>query len=94
MPIDMPAGHPGYVVHRHGFLAGGPQIQLGIAIQPQLGGGIFGAEVFFQRELRQQERDFLLAAILKLLQIVDDGIADDGRVLGFGRQFGSGKCEA
>lgn len=50
LPIDMPAGHPGYIVHRHGFLAGGPQIQLGIAMQQRLGGGIFGGMgLFLQR---------------------------------------------
>jgi len=44
LPIEMPAGHPGYVVHRHGFLAGGPQIQLGVALQQRLGGDLVIAE--------------------------------------------------
>jgi uncharacterized protein (TIGR00266 family) len=54
LPIDMPAGHPGYVVHRHGFLAGGPQIQLGIAIQQKLGGGIFGGMGLFMQRVQGQ----------------------------------------
>jgi uncharacterized protein (TIGR00266 family) len=50
LPIEIPQGHPGYVVHRHGFLAGGPQIQLGIAMQQRMGGAIFGGMgLFLQR---------------------------------------------
>lgn len=51
IPIDIPPGHPGYVVHRHGFLVGGPQIQLGIAAQQRLGGGIFGGMGFFMQRV-------------------------------------------
>jgi uncharacterized protein (TIGR00266 family) len=54
LPIDIPAGHAGYVVHRHGFLAGGPQIQLGIAAQQRLGGGIFGGMGFFMQRVTGQ----------------------------------------
>jgi uncharacterized protein (TIGR00266 family) len=54
LPIEMPAGHPGYVVHRHGFLAGGPQIQLGIAIQQKLGGAIFGGMGLFMQRIQGQ----------------------------------------
>jgi len=54
LPIDMPAGHPGYVVHRHGFLAGGPQIQLGVAIQQRLGGAIFGGMGLFMQRITGQ----------------------------------------
>ena len=59
LPIDIPAGHPGYVVHRHGFLAGGPQIQLGIAAQQRLGGGIFGGMGFFMQRVSGQGMWFL-----------------------------------
>ena len=54
LPIDMPAGHPGYIVHRHGFLAGGPQIQLGVAMQQRLGGGIFGGMGLFMQRITGQ----------------------------------------
>jgi len=54
LPIDMPAGHSGYIVHRHGFLAGGPQIQLGIAMQQRLGGGIFGGMGLFMQRVTGQ----------------------------------------
>ncbi|GAC1616782.1 MAG: hypothetical protein NVS9B1_26380 [Candidatus Dormibacteraceae bacterium] len=59
LPIEIPAGHPGYVVHRHGFLAGGPQIQLSIAMQQKLGGGIFGGMGFFMQKVFGQGTFFL-----------------------------------
>jgi uncharacterized protein (TIGR00266 family) len=54
LPIDMPAGHPGYVVHRHGFLAGGPQIQLSVAMQQRLGGAVFGGMGLFMQRISGQ----------------------------------------
>ncbi len=54
LPIEIPAGHPGYVLHRHGFLAGGPQIQLGIAMQQKLGGGVFGGMGLFMPRVTGQ----------------------------------------
>jgi uncharacterized protein (TIGR00266 family) len=54
LPIEMPAGHPGYLVHRHGFLAGGPQVQLTVAIQQRLGGAVFGGTGFFLQKVQGQ----------------------------------------
>jgi len=45
---------PGYVVHRHGFLAGGPQIQLGVALQQRLGGAVFGGMGLFLQRIQGQ----------------------------------------
>lgn len=50
----MPAAHPGYVVHRHGFLAGGPEIQLGVALQQRLGGAVFGGMGLFLQRVQGQ----------------------------------------
>ena len=54
LPIEMPAAHPGYVVHRHGFLAGGPQVQLGVALQQRLGGAVFGGMGLFLQRVQGQ----------------------------------------
>jgi uncharacterized protein (TIGR00266 family) len=43
LPIEVRPGQD-YVIHRHGFLCGTPGIELSIAFQRTLGGGIFGGE--------------------------------------------------
>jgi len=54
LPIDMPPNHPGYVVHRHGFLAGTPNIQLTVAVQQRLGGAVFGGMGLFMQRIQGQ----------------------------------------
>lgn len=43
LPIEVRPGQD-YVIHRHGFLCGTPGVELSIAFQRTLGGGIFGGE--------------------------------------------------
>ena len=48
-------------------------------------------EIFFQREFGQQEGNFVEPAALEIIEGMDTGFTDDGRVLGLGRNIGSGK---
>ena len=59
--------------------------------QPGLVVAVVVAEIFFQRELGQQERDLVEPAALQIVERVDAGFADDRRVLGLGGNVGSGK---
>lgn len=43
LPISIEPGS-GYMVHRHGFLAGTPGVQITVGFQKSLGAGIFGGE--------------------------------------------------
>jgi uncharacterized protein (TIGR00266 family) len=45
VPLEVGAGHE-YMIHRHGFLCGTPQIQISVGFQQSLGAGIFGGEGF------------------------------------------------
>ena len=45
VPVEVSAGHE-YMIHRHGFLCGTSQIQLGVGFQQSLGAGIFGGDGF------------------------------------------------
>jgi len=45
VPVEVNAGSE-YLIHRHGFLCGTPQIQISVAFQQSLGAGIFGGEGF------------------------------------------------
>ena len=45
VPIEVGAGHE-YMIHRHGFLCGTPQIQISVGFQQSLGAGIFGGSGF------------------------------------------------
>src|SRR6202035_415095 len=45
VPVEVGAGHE-YMIHRHGFLCGTPQIQLSVGFQQSLGAGIFGGDGF------------------------------------------------
>jgi uncharacterized protein (TIGR00266 family) len=45
LPVDVSQGR-GYLIHRHGFLCGTSQIELGAGVQRKLGAGIFGGEGF------------------------------------------------
>jgi hypothetical protein len=49
------------------------------------------AEEFFQRELGQQEGDFVVPAALEILEGVDRGFADYGVDLDLGRNVGGGE---
>ena len=59
--------------------------------EPGLVVAVVVAEVFFQRELGQQEGDFVRPAALEIVEGVDAGFADDGRVLGLGGNVGGGE---
>ena len=50
-------------------------------------------EILFQSELGEKEGDFVGPAAFEIVEGVDAGFADDGRVLGPGGDIGSGKCE-
>ncbi len=45
VPVEVGPAHE-YMIHRHGFLCGTPQIQLSVGFQQSLGAGIFGGEGF------------------------------------------------
>jgi uncharacterized protein (TIGR00266 family) len=45
VPVEVGAGNQ-YMIHRHGFLCGTPQIQIGVGFQQSLGAGIFGGDGF------------------------------------------------
>ena len=59
--------------------------------EPGLVVAVVVAEVFLQRELGQQESDFVGSAALEIVERVDAGFADDGRVLGLGGNVGGGE---
>ena len=50
VPVEVGAGQE-YMIHRHGFLCGTPQIQIGVGFQQSLGAGIFGGEGFLLQRL-------------------------------------------
>jgi len=54
LPVDMPAGHPGYICHRHGFLAGTAGVQITVAMQQKLGGAVFGGMGLFMQRIQGQ----------------------------------------
>jgi uncharacterized protein (TIGR00266 family) len=45
VPVEVGAGNE-YMIHRHGFLCGTPQIQIGVGFQQSLGAGVFGGDGF------------------------------------------------
>ncbi|HEY1829141.1 MAG TPA: AIM24 family protein [Acidimicrobiales bacterium] len=58
VPIDVSDGND-YMVHRHGFMAATPGIQLGIGFQQTLGGMIFGGEGFILQKISGQGRAYV-----------------------------------
>src|SRR5579862_1293846 len=50
VPVEVSAGHE-YLIHRHGFLCGTPQIQIGLGFQQSLGAGIFGGSGFILQRI-------------------------------------------
>ena len=59
--------------------------------EPGLVVAVVVAEVFLQRQLGQQEGDLVGPAALQIVEGVDARFADDGRVLGLGRDVGGGE---
>lgn len=53
MPISVAPGS-GFMVHRHGFLASTPGIELTVGFQQSLGAGLFGGEGFILQRLAGQ----------------------------------------
>src|SRR5271156_2446508 len=53
VPVEVGPGHE-YMIHRHGFLCGTPQIQIGVGFQQSLGAGIFGGDGFLLQHLSGQ----------------------------------------
>jgi uncharacterized protein (TIGR00266 family) len=45
VPVEVGAGNE-YMIHRHGFLCGTPQIQISVGFQQSLGAGVFGGDGF------------------------------------------------
>ncbi len=45
VPVEVDASNE-YMIHRHGFLCGTPEIQISVGFQQSLGAGIFGGEGF------------------------------------------------
>ncbi len=53
VPVEVAPGHE-YMIHRHGFLCGTPQIQISVGFQQSLGAGIFGGSGFLLQHLSGQ----------------------------------------
>lgn len=45
LPVEVGGGNQ-FLIHRHGFLCGTPQIQIGVGFQQSLGAGVFGGDGF------------------------------------------------
>ncbi|MEO6923600.1 MAG: TIGR00266 family protein [Bryocella sp.] len=50
LPLEITPGQQIFI-HRHGFLCGTPQIQLGVGFQQSLGAGIFGGDGFLLQKV-------------------------------------------
>ncbi len=50
VPVEVGPGKE-YMIQRHGFMSGTPQIQIGVGFQQSLGAGIFGGEGFLLQRL-------------------------------------------
>jgi len=53
VPVEVSPGHE-FMIHRHGFLCGTPQIQLSVGFQQSLGAGVFGGSGFLLQHLSGQ----------------------------------------
>ena len=53
VPVEVSPGHE-FMIHRHGFLCGTPQIQLGVGFQQSLGAGVFGGSGFLLQHVGGQ----------------------------------------
>jgi len=53
VPVEVGPGRE-YMIHRHGFLCGTPNIQIGVGFQQSLGAGIFGGSGFILQHLGGQ----------------------------------------
>jgi uncharacterized protein (TIGR00266 family) len=58
VPIDVAPGNE-FMVHRHGFMAATPGIELGIGFQQSITGGIFGGEGFILQKIGGSGRAFV-----------------------------------
>ena len=50
VPVEVDAANE-YMIHRHGFLCGTPQIQISVGFQQSLGAGIFGGDGFLLQRI-------------------------------------------
>jgi uncharacterized protein (TIGR00266 family) len=53
VPVEVGPGNE-YMIHRHGFLCGTLQIQIGVGFQQSLGAGIFGGDGFLLQRVHGQ----------------------------------------
>lgn len=53
LPVEVTPGHE-FMIHRHGFLCGTPQIELGVGFQQSLGAGVFGGDGFLLQKVTGQ----------------------------------------
>jgi len=53
VPVDVGPGRE-FMIHRHGFLCGTPDIQIGVGFQQSLGAGIFGGDGFLLQKVHGQ----------------------------------------
>ncbi|HEY2215255.1 MAG TPA: AIM24 family protein [Acidimicrobiales bacterium] len=58
VPIDVTPGND-FMVHRHGFMAATPGVELGVGFQQSLRGGIFGGMGFLLQKISGQGRAFV-----------------------------------
>jgi len=57
-PVDIEPG-AGYIVHRHGWLCGTPNIQPTVALQQTFGGAVFGGEGFILQRLEGEGKAWI-----------------------------------
>jgi len=58
VPIDVTPGND-FMVHRHGFMAATPGVELGLGFQQSITGGIFGGMGFLLQKISGQGRAFI-----------------------------------
>lgn len=49
----------GYLIHRHGFLAGAPSLSVGVGVQQTLGAGVFGGDGFILQHVTGEGPAFI-----------------------------------
>jgi uncharacterized protein (TIGR00266 family) len=85
VPVEVDGAHE-YMIHRHGFLCGTPQIQISVGFQQSLGAGIFGGAGFLLQRLSGNGTAWLELSgelVLKELQPGENLLVHPGHVGAF-----------
>jgi uncharacterized protein (TIGR00266 family) len=85
VPVEVDGAHE-YMIHRHGFLCGTPQIQISVGFQQSLGAGIFGGAGFLLQRVSGNGTAWLELSgelVLKELQPGENLLVHPGHVGAF-----------